>query len=370
MQNRLWETFRDLAAIDSVSRAERKFCDELKSRLTALGIAHCEDGADAQIGGDCGNLYAYLPGDTRAPILLSAHMDTVEPGSGKRAILRDDGKITSAGDTILGADDVSGVAVILETITRLQERGEAHRPIELLFSAAEELYCIGSAAAEFDRITSREAYVLDLSGDIGTAANAAPTILAFTITIRGKAAHSGFAPQDGINAIAAAANAISRTPQGEIARAENTSVTCNVGTITGGSASNIISDYCRVTGEIRSLSHKAATAQWETVRAIFAEEAEKLGATAEFEHIFQLIAYETSLDSVTVQHFRAACEKTGVPCEIAPTLGGSDNNSFAQHGIEGLVIACAMHEVHTTREHTNLAELEKCVELVLNLLTQ
>lgn len=366
MSNRLWNTFRELASIYSPSFGEREFCDNLRHRLSQLNIEVYEDDATHLIKGNSGNLYGFLPGTiVGTPLLFSAHMDTVEPAKGKKPVLHEDGTITSAGDTILGADDVAGIAIILEAITRLEEQGIPHRPIELLFPVAEERYGAGSAVFDYSRIRAKDAYVLDLSGAIGEAANAAPTILSFEFQVHGKAAHAGFAPKEGIHAISIAARAIARLPQGE----PEPGLTFNVGHILGGGAGNIVPDLCTVRGEMRSLNHRAVLAFWDTVKTVFQEEAALAGAQVDAIHKVELTAYETSLCSSVVERFVRACEKIGIPSNIHSTFGGSDQNNFALHGINGLVIACSMHQVHSTREYSHLDELEKGVELVMALMT-
>ncbi|MEL7622840.1 MAG: M20/M25/M40 family metallo-hydrolase [Clostridiales bacterium] len=365
--NRLYETFRELISIYSPTFGERDFCHLLRSKLTGLGIVCQEDDAGAQIGGNCGNLYGYLDGALPGPpLLFSAHMDTVGPARGKEAILHENGKITSGGGTILGADDVSGIAIILEALTRLKETKTPHRSIELLFPVAEERYGLGSAVANYSKLHAKEAYVLDLSGDIGEAANAAPTLISFTASIQGRAAHAGFAPKEGIHAISAAAKAIARVPMGE----PEPGVTCNIGIISGGEAGNIVPESCTVTGEIRSLSHSTALEWLGRVRGIFEEEAKAAGASVAFVHRCEITAYETPADSTVVRRFKRACEAAGVAFKLHSTLGGSDNNHFALHGIAGLVIACSMHEVHSTREYADIHEMERCVRLVMNLMTE
>ncbi len=364
-KNRLWQTFQALIDIDSPTFGERALCDFLKTRLLELGVSVYEDGAGEQIGGNCGNLYGFLPGGG-APLLFSAHMDTVEPARGKKAVLGKDGFIRPEGDTILGADDGAGMAVILEALARLKEEGIPHRPIELLFPVAEEKYGLGSAAADYSRLHSKEAYVLDLEGEIGEAANAAPTLLSFEVTVKGKAAHAGFAPKEGVHALAAAAKAVARLPLGEA----EPGLTCNVGTMKGGEADNIVPALAVITGEIRSLSHEKALACWERVKAAFEEEAKAAGATVKAEMRLRITAYETPLDAPVAARFRRACQEAGVPCRIHATLGGSDNNNFARAGIEGLVIACSMHRVHSTEEYSRLEELEACVRLVMSLMKE
>lgn len=128
-------------------------------------------------------------------------MDTVEPAKGKKAVSHEDGTVTSDGTTVLGADDLAGVTAIYEAVRHLIETKIPHRPIEILISTGEELYCKGANAFDYSQVQAKEAYVLDLSGAIGAAAYAAPTLVSFAAKIQGKAAHAGFHPEDGINSI-------------------------------------------------------------------------------------------------------------------------------------------------------------------------
>ena len=113
-RDRLLILFEQLIAFDSPSYGEREICDFIKGRLADLGIAVCEDGTAKKIGGNCGNLYAYVDGALNLPpLLFCAHMDTVEPSRGKQMRIAADGTITSDGKTVLGADDCAGIAAIL-----------------------------------------------------------------------------------------------------------------------------------------------------------------------------------------------------------------------------------------------------------------
>lgn len=366
MSERLWHTFRELSSIYSPSYREREFCNALKERLSKLNCSVLEDNAGNKIHGNCGNLYCYIPGGLDgSPLLFSAHMDTVEPAWGKQAVLHENGNITSDGNTILGADDVAGITVILEAVSRLKERNIPHRSVELLFPVAEEKYGAGSAVFDYSIIKSKEAYVLDLSGPIGEAANAAPTIMSFEIKIHGKAAHAGFAPKKGINAISVASRAIADLPQGE----PNSGLIFNIGKITGGEENNIVPPLCTVSGEIRGLNHNSVMACRDRIFSIFRAEAAKAGAGVEFTDIIVLQAYETPLNSPVVKRFVRACKKAGITPHIHSTFGGSDLNNFTLHGITGLVIACGMHEVHSPNEYSNISELENCVSLVTELMT-
>lgn len=365
-QVRIIDEFMNLVSIDSPSYAERQMGDYVKNRLQSLGMMVIEDDAGEKIGGNCGNIYGFLNGDAnRKPLLFCAHLDTVEPSRGKVAIIGDDGTIRSDGSTVLGADDLTGVAAILEALTVIIEQNVPHGPIEVLFTVAEEVYCKGSQVFDFAKVMSEEAYVLDLMGLVGTAAYSAPSILAFTITIHGRAAHAGFAPQKGIHAIAVAADAISMMPMGRI----DEETTLNVGMINGGLGTNIVPDTCVVKGEVRSINHEKAKKQAELVRKQFERSCSAAHATFDFELFVASKAYETSLEHPVVTRFESACNKLRLPVSIVKTFGGSDNNIIAQHGIAGIVVANAMSRIHACDEFTTVEEIIRIAELTLTLMT-
>lgn len=364
-KERLIQQFTDLIHINSPSLGERQMADYLTNELITLGLTVEEDDAGKQLGGNCGNLYAFLEGDSSLPpILLCSHMDTVEPSTGKKAIL-EDGVFHSDGTTILGADDCSGTAAILETLRVIQEQNLTHRPIEVLFTIAEEIYCKGSKHFDFSKIHSKEAFVLDYSGPTGVAASKAPTILFFNVAVHGLASHAGFAPQTGIHAIQAASKAIACLKLGQI----DSETTLNIGTIHGGSGNNVIPDLCTVTGEIRSYSHETAISLAEEVHKQFENAAAEIGAKVEFEKSFACRAYEVANHHPIVSHFKKACLKLNVTPALEKTFGGSDNNVFVENGITGLVVASAMYQCHSLNEYAPVNELIQLAELTRLLVT-
>lgn len=188
-KERLVKTFTDLVALDSPSFDEQAVCRYIKERLTSLGVQVEEDDSAAATGSTCGNLLATIPGDpSLEPVLFAAHMDTVEPSQGKQAVTDENGHITSCGDTVLGADDFAGVSAILEGVASLLESGATHPTLELLFTTGEEHFCVGAKAFDAERLQSKTAYVMDLSGPVGDCAVAAPTLITFSAEVVGKAA--------------------------------------------------------------------------------------------------------------------------------------------------------------------------------------
>lgn len=362
--DRLTRQFLTLASIDNPSRQEAAVSTYIKTQLDELSIQWREDGTGAIIHGNAGNLYGYLPGQLDLPpILLSAHMDSVDPAVGKRPILHPDGTITSDGTTVLGADDLSGVAAILEAVRSVQESGAAHRPIELLFDVAEEPYCAGIQHFDFPSLQSKEAYILDLTGPVGSAAYQAPSILAFKAQFTGRAAHAAFSPELGIHAIQAAAQAVVSIPCGRVG-----DTTVNVGTITGGSADNVVPEQCCVTGEVRSFDDGSARARLAEIEATVKAAAQAVGAEVEFSTETLCLAYRVEPDHPVAERFQKVCADLDLSGELTVTYGGSDNNHFFHHGISGLVVASGMNSCHACQEYSSVSELERAARLVEGLI--
>ena len=358
-EKRLIEEFIRLTAIDAESGFEDNMRGYLTEALARLGIVPEAD--------DAGNLFARLPG-TRAgdAVLFSGHMDTVCPGQGKKAVVHPDGRITSDGTTVLGADDACALAAILEALTVIREREMDHPELELLFTTEEERYGIGSARFDYSKLHSETAYVLDLTGRIGTAAVAAPTILSLDVSVRGRAAHAGFAPETGINALSIAADALAQLKTGRVAP----DTTVNFGMIEGGEGKNIVPGLIRIAGEVRSLHHEKALQEADVIGKIFRSSAARLGGEAEVRFTEEIRAYRIGEQEKVAERFRTALSSLGWgEPTLVDTFGGSDNNEFVKRGLRGIVLASAMERVHTTEEYTEIPELVRCAELTLRLMT-
>ncbi|MCR5683318.1 MAG: M20/M25/M40 family metallo-hydrolase [Clostridiales bacterium] len=369
-RQRILDTFLTLVSFDSESFSERRIKEYLRGRLDALGMHPDEDDADLCCGRrapeSAGNLYARLDGNAEGEaILFSSHMDTVKPGLGKHPVVHEDGTITSDGTTVLGADDCGGLAAILEALAVITEENLPHPTIEVLFPVAEELYGRGSDRFDYAKLAAKICYCLDLTGEIGHAVTDAPTILSVDIRIEGRSAHAGFNPEEGINALTTAAKALARIPTGRVA--DDTTV--NFGLISGGTITNAVPGEVKIGGEVRSLRHEEALRRGEEIRHIFEEEAAALGARAEIEIREQVRAYRTPRDHRVVTRFEEAVRAEGLEPTLGMTFGGADQNHFAKHGITGIVVSSAMHDVHTVHEYTKIDELVSLAGIVLRLMT-
>lgn len=366
-RERILNTFLNFALIDAPSRSEREVAEKIISVLEPLGFKITMDEAGDSLGGNCGNLYAVLEGEDSSlpPLLFCAHMDTVQPCYFKHIITEDDGKIRSDGNTIVGADDVTAIAEILEAVTAVYDNRLQHRTIELLFTVAEEESCQGSRLFDFSQIKSEQCYVLDYNGEVGNCAIAAPAKLSFTAEIHGKSAHAGFSPEKGVNAIAAMAQAITKIKQERISE----TATLNIGTITGGNSINVVPDYCAIKGEIRDKTTEDAVKIAMALEHDLTHHCAALGAKLDFNYEVLYSSFGVSSSHSVITRYQKACRSLGMNPKLEYTLGGSDCNILTEFGITGIVIANGMHNCHSTEEYTTVDEMISVAEILINLMT-
>jgi tripeptide aminopeptidase len=370
-EKRIIETFKWLVCIDSVSREEGILCRELEKKLKLLGADVYTDDAAEKTGGNSGNLIAKFKGNTDAPIMmLNAHMDTVEPGRGIIPVFRD-GEFTSSGDTILGADDKSAIAILLEAITVVLENDLPHGPIELVLTVCEELGLLGAKHLDYGLIDATFGFALDTT-DTACIVTRAPASNQIEIEIHGKDAHAGIAPEKGINAICLASNALSRIKIGRI----DHETTCNIGVINGGYATNIVPSLVTLKGEARSHDLKKLDDVTETIRMGFEKAVAEHQPRSDEDGLPSLMfkvepdfpATNIPEDHPVVILALKAAENLGREMKCKTTGGGADANILFEKGIITGVLGTGMINMHTVRESVRIDDLIKTVDLILEII--
>ncbi|WP_073088919.1 M20/M25/M40 family metallo-hydrolase [Thermosyntropha lipolytica] len=363
-QKRLVEKFIEMVSISSVSLKEGEFKEFLKRESLKRGLAVEEDEAGKIIGGNAGNLLVRVPGNLDLPpLLFSAHMDTVKPGEGIKAVVEGE-IIRSRGDTILGSDDKAAIAVLFEVIDILREENRLYPPLELLFTVAEEEGLKGAKNFDFSRVQARIAYVLDAGGEPGTIVIKSPWHHEIEYMVYGKAAHAGIDPENGVNAIKAAAAALCRMPCGRV----DEETTCNLGLIAGGKARNIVADFCHIKGEARSLSREKLHKITEELTSIFLREVEREGARGEVKIQALYPGVKLDKESEVVKIAARACARIGIEPVFTGTGGGSDASIINGAGIPCANLGIGMKKVHTTEEYIKIDDLLTDVRLVLSII--
>lgn len=362
---RLVKNFCEMVKTDSVSGNERQMADLIKRKLEEMGYKPEEDNAGEAIGGNAGNVIVKIPGNTDAPALLfMAHMDTVEPGRNKVPVINGD-IITSDGTTVLGGDDLAGCACILEAINVLKEEKAIHGDVYAVFSIAEETGLYGAKALDISGIPAKYAFVLDEGGPIGTVAVKAPYHNKIKFYVRGKAAHAGVCPEEGVNAIRAASRAIADLPF--MGRIDGES-TCNIGIIKGGRATNIVPDEVIIEGELRSISEEKLekfTREW--VES-FKRSIEKEKASVEIEKERAYGGFSISESHPIMSLLKKATKALGIPLIPETTGGGSDTNVLNSKGIPAVNLSVGMSNVHGTKEQIAISDMSKAAALIVEII--
>lgn len=361
---RLLATFFDLARIYSPSTKEAACASYCADALQAAGCDIRFDDAGPITGSDTGNLIAELPGTAPGVLVLSAHLDCVEPCDGVEPVVCD-GIIASAGTTILGADDKAGLAAAIECVRRLTEGDAPYPTIRCVFTVQEEVGLVGAKALDPTTAVGDLCLVLDAEGGVGSIVTGAPTHYTFTAEFTGKASHAGVRPEAGISAIRMAAVATERLPIGRI----DEHTTANVGSVHGGTATNVIAAHCTLTGECRSLDRATVEALRESMDQTMRDCAAEAGGTVEIAWTLEYEGFRFSGDDAAVSVVARACENLGVVASYYETGGGSDANIFAAHGIPVVALACGMRGVHGVGEELAVADLEALAALCTGVAT-
>ncbi|MDD1793652.1 M20/M25/M40 family metallo-hydrolase [Enterovibrio sp. ZSDZ42] len=363
-QERLVEHFIELVKIDSESGNEKAVAEALAEQLGHMGFAVTKLPVPDTISNGF-NIYGKLQGSLEGSIIFSSHMDTVTPGNGIEPII-EDGIIRSNGETILGGDDKSGIAAVMEAVRSIQESGEAHKTIEVAFTVYEELGLEGAKHFNISMIESQQAIVLDSGGPIGTIITTAPGQQSLKVTIKGKPAHAGLAPETGINALTVASDAISNMTLSRI----DEETTANIGVVRGGQATNIVMPELYIEAEARSLDDNKLAKQVEHMVSTFEAAAEKHGAGIHIESTRSYNAYRIADDNPHVVAIKAAFEAIGIEPVTKPTGGGSDANVFNEKGLLTVNMSTGMAKVHTTEEFIAVSDLVSISEFVRAYVTR
>lgn len=362
-KERLVESFVELVKIDGKSGNEKEVALFLEKKLKELGLTVRIDNADETFEGNSGNVIGYLEGRNKdkEPILLSAHMDTVEATTNINVII-EDGIIKTDGKTILGADDRAGIACILETLLLIKENNLDHPPIYVVFSVAEEIGMWGAKNISPEEVKAKYGFIFDSSAKAGKVITEAPTSARLDIIIKGKSAHAAVAPEKGINAIKIAGNAISRLTPGRFEAG-----TFNIGTINGGKATNIVPDCVEISAECRSFDDAILHKKVDEIKNIFQEETDKFSGELEFSYSEKYNCFKLEESNKTVQLAFEAIRETGVEPESISFTGGSDANIYSNLGIPTVNIGTGYVGAHTHNEHISIDELYFDAKVTLNI---
>lgn len=260
-QEAVVDLLSELIALDTTShRSNLPLIAFIEAYLAQHGVV-ARRVVDAS--GEKANLYATIGPRDRSGVMLSGHTDTV-PVTGQSWQVPPF-QLTDRGERLYGrgtADMKGFVAAVLAAVP-VMVAADLSVPIHLAFSHDEEVGCLGVRSLIAHLAEHPHQPLACIVGEPTSMrlATAHKGKLAARLSLRGKACHSGWAP-DGVNAIHSAAHLV-RWIEDKAAekaavgpfddRFAVTHTTLQVGTIQGGSALNIVPQDCELEFEIRNV---------------------------------------------------------------------------------------------------------------------
>lgn len=364
-KKRVLKTFFEYVKIDSETLNEKEMADKIKADLEQIGLDVHIDNAGSNFGSNSGNVYCYIEGDkTLEPLMISAHIDTVTPGKNIEPFVDDDGYIKSKGNTILGSDDKSGVVAIVEALRVIKERKLNNRPIEAVFTIAEEGGLRGAKHLDLNDIKSKNALILDSSGDTGHIIVAAPGQTKIIADIIGKKSHAGIAPENGISSIQVMSEAISNM---KLLRIDD-ETTANIGSFTAQGPTNIVCEKSSIIAEARSRNVNKLNKQTNHMVDCLKNACEKHNAKLDLTVQNMYEPYTVSENDELLKFVEAKMKQINITPSTHTSGGGSDSNVYNKNGIKTIVLGTGMDKVHTTEERIKVSELENIAKLTLQLM--
>lgn len=365
-KDRLLNEFIELVGVPCPSKDEKAEAELLVRKLQDMGLEVKVDDAGSKIGGTTGNVWAFLPGNVQGAtrLFFEAHMDSVPPTTGTNVVRRD-GVLYSDGTTTLGGDDKVGIAAALEAVRTVQEQNIPHGDIQLCFTIAEEIGCLGVVNLDPADIKADLGYCLDIGGAPGIVTNAAPRLFDIYFTVRGKSAHAGIEPEKGINAIMLAAKALAALPAyGRL----DEETTLNVGQIEGGAATNIVVEQARFVIDMRCMDPEKLERLKDATISLIREVVEAGGGMLEVEPVEGSPAVHVAEDHAAVLLAKQAADNLQLPFELTKTGGCSDGNFLCGYGLPCILLATGMSKVHTTEEYLRECDLYNCARWVTEII--
>lgn len=190
-----------------------------------------------------------------------------------------------------------------------------------------------------------------------------PTLNRMEFTIKGSSAHAGLEPEKGISAITIAARAIASMRLGRI----SDSITANIGTIAGGTATNIVADHAEFTAEARAIYDEDSDAIVKEMIHITKTTAEAIGGQAEAKVSTLSQGYALKETDLVVRQAFDAIRALGREPRTEISGGGSDANIFNATGKPTANLSIGYEDIHTLHEYMPIAELERAAQLVYHL---
>lgn len=349
----------------SESHHERAFCELMEQELEALHIPYERQMLDHRVVTDGWNILAKCPGrQKKNPLLIVLHMDTVAPGNYVKSVMKD-GRITSSGNSVLGADGKLAIALVMEAISQLKESGELLRPVELLLTVCQELGSYGAKYADYSQVESEEALIPDhyITGEVLLRTPARHFI---RVELIGQGAHVIRLDEPGVNALQVAVNILHQIPMGQV----DPDLRINVYDLVSLSQSNAVPGHARFDMEVRTFG----TEKWNQVSAnltqIIEETAKRSNCRVNIRQECDFLESDFSVNRDMLKRLEMIYAGIGIPMKKTRSFGVMDATCTQQIGIRSIPIGLSIYHSHSDDEYVVIDEMEKMLQLVKQILKE
>jgi tripeptide aminopeptidase len=362
------KTFLEIIKIDNPSQQEDELILWIVDKLSSIGVQSIEQD-------DLGNVIARIESNIDADseknsVMFITHLDSVAPCNGiepEIIKLEDDSLIKPKTNTVLTADDKAGVSAVIEAIKIIKQENIQHPDIELIFTVQEEIGLRGAKALDFSSFKSQMAYSIDAEAPVGTIITQGPSQKRFTLEFKGKAAHAGMSPEEGINAISIATDFLNAISLGRI----DDATTSNVGMISGGIANNVIPEKVILHGEVRSLYET----KLDGIIGSYELETKKVlenypDAECLFKDSFVYHSFFIDTNSPVVQLGMKACDNINIEPQIKSIGSGSDANIFNYNNIPTVILGVGFKNSHSDQECITFSQLQLICDLLVSIIQE
>ena len=272
--------------------------------------------------------------------------------------------VTASGTTLLGADNKSGVAVIVTAAAWLMRHPEiSHGPVRIAFTPDEE---IGRGTQHFDvpRFGAHCAYTMDGGGRGEVESKLSAD--AMTVTFLGFNTHPGYAKGRMVNAIKVAADFLTRLPDGRLSP-EATE-------LREGFVHPYVMQAAVDRTSVKFIVRDFDTAGLQTKESLLgalAREAVKRhpGSRVELAVEEQYRNMREILDQhpEVVEHAREAVRRAGLDVRSPVIRGGTDGSRLSFMGLPTPNIFTGQHNFHSRLEWISVQDMEKAVDVIVQL---
>lgn len=346
---------------------------------------------------ECGNMVFTIPATPNyeyfPPLAVEAHVDTVAvPTDAPINIIIEDDIIRTDGTTILGADDKSGIAAILEALWLIQENKIPHVKIIVIFSVGEESSMYGVHELDYALLEGVKS-IVSVDGLGNALWRSCAAKLKWKIIVNGKEGHGAF-PEKALNAIIITTRIINEMLQQGllgnkndfgIIRGDNyeDSVWHNLAefnteeALSAFPATNVVPPQAVLSGELRAFSKKRLEDTFKQIQRIVQETASNFSsadgnhqASVEFETEYPYEPFCLRKNDPLIQRVTDAMKKAGIENPEAGIIAGATHaNVFNMHSIASIVLGAGGHNPHTNDEKLNISEMTRAAETLVHYLT-